>query len=520
MSKSQVDKYAKTICVLKHTNEKIDLALYNSNLHEFISLQTFRNREKICVIKGTDIKAADSNEKNVEHISLAAFRDRKKVCVLKGTNKKVNPDQYTDDAVEYITNAVWKKRKTVSVSKITGKTISSPKNKDDLITISRNKYNHDKKVWVLKGTAVEIEDPSSHPSKEIEEITKNTLCSRKKVAVLRGTTTVVSSSDINESEIEYLTKSQLSKRKINFKKRSLTPDDERPVKRSKLIHPAKDYLKPTLIKEEPTSATAQDKSTIHPIMELNLEELDQVVKVLRGENNASENCTHLVQKLIDYFQTGIIPKESAPTEFEQQHFGVQVSYTPVFFSSDFKLKIETLDDTCPFGKNTRQINMVSSSYINRNTLFGAYAPPGLSYYEDDNYLVDLTKSLIDVDLYQQQEAHYLELTETLKNEAKTSNAGRSFGIVCLARCGQYAHLSGHILMYFAKADKVTYIECQHLNGEKKTGRYIYHELTDMFRFAGSRDNKITINTFGPKVFHTPLSHPNYNHNGPELKIVL
>ena len=47
---------------------------------------------------------------------------------------------------------------------------------------------------------------------------------------------------------------------------------------------------------------------------INTEEVLNVVKILRGNNDTIDNCTHVSSDLMEYFNTGMIPNKKSSTK--------------------------------------------------------------------------------------------------------------------------------------------------------------------------------------------------------------
>ena len=59
------------------------------------------------------------------------------------------------------------------------------------------------------------------------------------------------------------------------------------------------------------------------ILFFNQEEVLNVIKILRGNNDVDNNCTHISSDLMEYFNTGVIPnKESSTNASTSEDFDV------------------------------------------------------------------------------------------------------------------------------------------------------------------------------------------------------
>ncbi len=223
---------------------------------------------------------------------------------------------------------------------------------------------------------------------------------------------------------------------------------------------------------------------------INKEELDGIVQLIRDNTT---NSAHMVYKLVKYFRAGIIPAQL----MQNNILNMCINKSPIFFSNDFRVKQEqkTYDDFL-----CRKVDIVCFSMIDRNNLLGAYAPPG-KFYRSENKTIDLTVPQEEnYDWYEQKCVYYKDLNHHLKITTDKDINGRSFGMVTLGRCNEYASSSCHIIFYISTESEVKFISIS-----KHEDKYMYDNIEDAFIFADNGNINIDINTFGTKVFYTPLN---------------
>ena len=214
----------------------------------------------------------------------------------------------------------------------------------------------------------------------------------------------------------------------------------------------------------------------------------QVISLLIG-GNANANCVHGIRDLLKYFETGQMPggpSSTEPTTLED--FYADVTSTVV--------KREN-------GKKYREI--IESTVNLEKTQF-PHIPYGKEILElpDGTQVVDNDVSTLDS--HKQLNACVTEINDILKREATRNNSDVSFGVISLGHCSKFYKLPGHILMYFANADRVWYIdvqpEIQNIKGCSKKAEHIFANLTDGYKFVGK--DAIDENTFGKTVFYIPI----------------
>ena len=209
-----------------------------------------------------------------------------------------------------------------------------------------------------------------------------------------------------------------------------------------------------------------------------------VIKILRGDNDCADNCTHVASDLIEYFKTGIIPlvpSSTAPSK-----------------SEDFD--VITTTDWIKKENGDKYLGMVKSTVCLDNTSIMNIPCNILSTQLSDG-TIDADAELLDVDNFTQYRSSIMDINNCLKMKAKEN--GTSFGFICIGRCGEHIDVAGHMLVYFATEEIVYYVDGQLYNGmDKIDNGCIFSDLTDRFEFADEHD--INIDVFGEYVFYIPI----------------
>jgi hypothetical protein len=224
----------------------------------------------------------------------------------------------------------------------------------------------------------------------------------------------------------------------------------------------------------------------------NQQEVFDVVKILRGNNNTNDNCTHLASDLIDYFKSGIKPtKESSIKSSTLNDFNVLITI-------DW---IKKEDNNDYLG--------ITQSTVCRDTSKISNIPYNIEYNKDNNDVYNLEQEIYNIDSYTQQTALVQNINDILKSEEP------SFGFINLGRCGKYVENCGHMIVYFTTLDNVWYIDCQLYDGiNKKDNGCIFNNLLDTYDFV---NNKINIDTFSEYIFYIPIKLKEYLLYNIEIK---
>lgn len=216
------------------------------------------------------------------------------------------------------------------------------------------------------------------------------------------------------------------------------------------------------------------------------ENILDIIKILRTDNDIADNCTHVASDLVTYFKTGIIPTTPSIT-------------TP---STSIDFDVLTTSDWIKKENGTKYLGMVKSTVCLDNTSISNIPCDILPTQLPDGTL-DLDSELINVDNFTQRMASITHINNCLKNVATENGQGISFGFICIGRCGKYIDKAGHMLVYFATEVDVMYIDAQLYNGiDQIDNGCIFSDLTDRFEFADTK--KINIDVFGEYVFYIPI----------------
>ena len=219
----------------------------------------------------------------------------------------------------------------------------------------------------------------------------------------------------------------------------------------------------------------------------NQKEVLNVIKVLRGNNDADNNCTHISNDLVEYFRTGIMPSKE--------------SCTLPSTLDDFD--IITVSNWIKKENGAKYMGMVKSIVCLNNSKI-SNIPYNKIPKELPNKSLDLESEYVyDVDNFTQFTSHINEIDDCLKLQAKENEQGISFGYICMGRCGKYIDMAGHMLVYFSSSKNVWYMDGQLYNGEEDIDNgCIFNSLTSTYQFANLK--RITIDVFGEYVFYIPI----------------
>jgi hypothetical protein len=370
------------------------------------------------------------------------------VLVRRGTNRRVKPGELSGNEVEYVLKD----------------TVSSPKN-----------------VCVFKGTDEEV-DPNDCQKDKIEYIAKDALKTLKKIYVKNGTAEIVESDD-SEGEC-------VSRNTYKYRKRKLGLANPRPQKRARKetvgVNNAVDANNSVSqsVKMEEIQGNREKIKAISPF---NLQEVEAVIQILRGpEQTCDINCLHFAADILKYFISGELPtKPSEMRAGTSDFFNVHISEGAMAYSQDFQIKSEDLEMN-----NGVIVPIICESIVDRSSELGRLAPAGIDYL-DENDSIDLTREFVNVETYRQQIALHKDLNQHLMSLGNVS-----IGYVCLARCGPFIDLPGHIISYYTTKDAVYYQDPQ-------LPKPIFTELAQAYEFVGT-NKKIEINTFSDCIFYTPV----------------
>jgi len=218
----------------------------------------------------------------------------------------------------------------------------------------------------------------------------------------------------------------------------------------------------------------------------NQKEVLNVIKILRGNNDVDNNCTHVSSDLIDYFKTGMIPSAES-------------SINPST-SEDFN--VLTVSNWIKKENGSKYLGMIKSIVCLNNTKI-TDIPCNITYKQLDDGTLDLNNDIYDVDNFTQHTSSVTEINNCLKMLSKENEQGVSFGFICIGRCGKYIDTAGHMLVYFANYKDIYYIDCQLYNGiDKINNGCIFSDLSLTYEFANK--SKIHVDVFGEYVFYIPI----------------
>lgn len=177
----------------------------------------------------------------------------------------------------------------------------------------------------------------------------------------------------------------------------------------------------------------------------------KIIKILRGNNYTTNNCIYLVNDLITYFKSGIIPEHPSSTNPSNEN--------------DFDTLINI--DWIKRLDGTKYLGIVKSTICQTN-------------------FINISNG------YVQKSAHIKDINQCLIQEG-------TFGYINLGRCGKFSEEPGHMLAYFSTKDQVWYIDCTLYDG---INNCIFNNLDDKYNFAD--EYNINIDVFGEYVFYIPI----------------
>jgi tetratricopeptide (TPR) repeat protein len=247
-----------------------------------------------------------------------------------------------------------------------------------------------------------------------------------------------------------------------------------------------------IIKEDPNPTSNPTDSREPPLTIAQVaDELGRCANLVSRKCNklSSSNCVPISFALIDFLKSGIMPKKALPDKKSSKD---NIEFFHIFQKMLVPIKQESAENLV--------IDIVTSSCVNRNTIFGSYAPLG-SIPHEENGQIDLTRPYVNtVDTYQQKSVSYTVLNKTLKQLASSNNSRISFGIVNVKRCGVFVEWLEHLFVYYATPEKVIYVD-----GLRVSGDPVFYKITEVFQFAGaSKSKEINSKIFGNLVYYIPI----------------
>lgn len=185
---------------------------------------------------------------------------------------------------------------------------------------------------------------------------------------------------------------------------------------------------------------------------------------IRGNNNAKQNCSHLVASLMDYFDKGVIK-----TALTSPSLG-KAAPNKVFIKP-----IKTEDGSKPTIQAYSSFAFISGAQSN--------VPPPEVPYVEPNGTIDVERIVVDLesDKHERIQCSHKNMNEELLAKAKDAII---YGEITLGRC--MPKLSGHKLAFYAvncDSDKrMVFIDPQFYDGINKIGEPLFFKLEDRYRF--------------------------------------
>ena len=215
-------------------------------------------------------------------------------------------------------------------------------------------------------------------------------------------------------------------------------------------------------------------------------EIFDVVKILRGNSNSNNNCTHLASDLVKYFKTGIKPiKASSTKPSTLKDFNVLINIDWIKRENDDKYLGITKSVVCL--DNTRIPNI----------------PHNIEPFKDVDDVYNIEENVHDIDSYTQRTISVNNINNVLRSK------DISYGYINLGRCGEYVENCGHMIVYFSLNNNIWYVDCQ-LDDLDDPNKCIFDNLLDVYNFA--HINEIDIDTFGEYIFYIPMNTLTHLHN--------
>ena len=166
------------------------------------------------------------------------------------------------------------------------------------------------------------------------------------------------------------------------------------------------------------------------IISFNKSEVLNAIKILRGNNDAANNCTHISSDLMEYFKTGIMPSNESST-------------VP---STSMDFDVITVSDWIKKENGGKYLGVVKSIVCLDNTKI-TDIPHNKVPLELIDGTLDLEAEYVhDIDNYTQFTSSVTKINECLKIQAEENESGISFGFICIGRCGKYIDTAGHMLV--------------------------------------------------------------------------
>src|SRR5436190_1786440 len=138
------------------------------------------------------------------------------------------------------------------------------------------------------------------------------------------------------------------------------------------------------------------------------EEVLDIIKILRGNNDADDNCTHISSDLMEYFNTGMIPNKESSTKASTLE--------------DFD--VITVSDWIKKENGAKYLEMVKSIVCLNNTKI-PNIPCNKIPLELIDGTLDLDNEICDVDNFTQFTSSITKINDCLLLKAKENEQGIS-----------------------------------------------------------------------------------------------
>jgi ankyrin repeat protein len=254
---------------------------------------------------------------------------------------------------------------------------------------------------------------------------------------------------------------------------------------------------------------------LEKLSQLTLEQIKEVVKIVRGSSVADKNCVFLTTEILRFFKTLILPTGPAIERPGTIHdFCVQFTYHPLVELSSKVKQEPTSAANKRLIKSLQKPTLVQYTGIKHlEDLLPPQCIPRETLTEKGTQVLDFVNpSILFTSLYP-YEVHYKNMEESLIEQASKNTAGISYGVITLAhveKMGRKKPIPGHMIAYFVNKKDVFFIDAQRLNSGPEEP--ITRALTDLGRFIDpeSAQNPDELRTMAipasycPSVWYIPM----------------
>lgn len=222
--------------------------------------------------------------------------------------------------------------------------------------------------------------------------------------------------------------------------------------------------------------------------------LIEVVKILRGNNNVKENCGRLAEDMITFLKYGIMPTQATSTDPSEDYekYGHTTSYEKKFIKKENGEPVQRVQCTASI------LPLTADAGLN------SLVPPILDYPQDEKGTIDLDHpGLLNLTAENrlQPSSNYSTINAKLIRSAQ-ENGIPTYGTISLAKPSAAKSRAGdHVIVFYATAEEVFYIDPQYYDGEKSQDNgCVFGTLVGKYAFSDT--TPASLNPYSIDCFYT------------------